>query len=101
MNMKTITINNKEYKFKMGLRPLFIYERITQKPFKIESLLDNYVLFYSALLANNLDDCLSWDEFIDALDENPNLYNQIQDILNEEQKRNEIFDVKDTDEKKN
>lgn len=99
--MKKITINNKEYKFKIGLRTLFMYERITQKPFKIESLLDNYVLFYSALLANNLDDCLSWDEFIDALDENPNLYTQIQEILNEEQKRNELFDVKNTDEKKN
>ena len=66
--MKTIKINDKEYKVKYTIRALFIYEQITGKPFAINTLMDNYIFFYSLILANNLDDVLEWDTFIDALD---------------------------------
>jgi hypothetical protein len=71
--MKEITINDTVYKIKYTIRALFIYEQITGKSFKIESLLDNYLFYYSIILANNPDNVIDWDDFINALDENPKL----------------------------
>ncbi len=78
--MKTISIKNKEYKVKQTLRALFIFEQITGRPFEIKTMLDNYIFFYSVILANNPDNILDWDDFIDALDENPNLLNDFTEL---------------------
>lgn len=86
----TITINNKEYKIKYTIRALFIFEQITNKPFGITTLLDNYVFFYSLLLANN-EDVLEWDEFIDALDNNPSLLQELSEIVAQQQKKDKLF----------
>lgn len=90
--MKTNKVNGKEFKVKYTLRALFIFEQITKKPFEIKTLLDNYVFFYSIILANNDDNILEWNEFIDALDENPKLFTDINDIVNQSAKVEEIID---------
>jgi hypothetical protein len=69
-----ITINNKEYKVKYTIRALFIFEQITGKAFEIKTLLDNYIFFYSMILANNPENILDWNEFIDALDSDPSIF---------------------------
>lgn len=84
--MKTLRINNKEYKIKYTLRALFIFEQITNKPFEVKTLLDNYIFFYSMILANNQDNPLEWDDFINALDDNPNLFYEMKDTVEEQQK---------------
>lgn len=89
--MKEIEINGKNYKLKYTVRSLFIFEQITGKSFKIENLLDNYLFFYSMILANNRDDILSWDDFIDALDEDPTLFKRMSDIIEEQQKKDNLF----------
>lgn len=106
--MKKVKIKGRNYNIKYTIRALFIYEQITGKPFKIETLLDNYVFFYSIILANNQDksDILSWDDFIDELDKNPNLFGTINDAIEDKQEKDKIFqteEVKDDDkgEKKN
>ena len=68
-----ITINNKEYTVKYTNRALFVFEQITGKPFGIKTLLDNYLFFYSMILANKPDNPIDWDEFIDVLDNDKNL----------------------------
>lgn len=95
--MKTITINNKEYKIKYTLRALFIFERITNKAFEIKTLLDNYIFFYSMILANN-EEIIDWDEFINALDENPNILTQMSDLINEQEKKDNLFAIDDNTE---
>lgn len=85
-----ITINNKEYKIKYTIRALFIFEQITKKAFAISTLLDNYVFFYSLILANN-EDVLEWDEFIDALDNNPSLLQELSEIVAQQQKKDTLF----------
>lgn len=95
-----ITINGKEYKVRYTLRALFIFEQITNKPFKIETLLDNYIFFYSIILASNKDKVLDWDEFIDELDRNPKLYTEITNVINEQQKKDNIFMNEDSSEEK-
>ena len=99
--MEKITINGTEYNLKYTLRALFIYEQITKKTFKIDSLLDNYIFFYSMILANNPDSHLGWDDFIDALDEDPQLIESMNKVLVENQKKGNLFDgEEDGDEKK-
>lgn len=106
--MKTITINGEDYKVKYTIRALFLMEQITGKPFEIKTLLDNYLFFYCMILANNKDKekILSWDEFVDALDDDKELMKQLTEIQMEEQKKNELLaDDKDkegkTSKKKN
>lgn len=89
--MKEIEINGKNYKLKYTVRSLFIFEQITGKSFKIENLLDNYLFFYSMILANNKDDVLSWDDYINAMDEDPTLFKRMSDIIEEQQKKDNLF----------
>lgn len=100
--MKQLTINGKNYNVKYSLRALFIFEQITNRPFEIKSLLDNYIFFYSMILASNKDkEPLDWDEFIDALDDNPKLLADMNDIVLQQQKTEQMISPNDdTTEKK-
>lgn len=90
--MNKLRIKDKEYNLKYTLRALFIFESICKKPFKIETLLDNYVFFYSMLLASNPDaKVLTWDEFIDALDSDPNLLSQMGDLIEKQHEQDKLF----------
>ena len=96
--MKTIQINGKNYKIKYSIRALFIFEQITGKAFKIDTLLDNYIFFYAMILANNKDgDILQWDDFLDAIDNDPKLFEKMADIVEETEKKNELFDKGQTE----
>lgn len=87
----TITINGVDYKIKYTIRALFIMEQITGKPFQVNTLLDNYIFFYSMILANNKDKILDWNDFIDALDNDPNLFKQLTEIGNSFTKKDSMF----------
>lgn len=93
--MKTIKINGVDYKIKYTIRALFIFEQITGKAFKIDNLLDNYIFFYSMILANNPDNTLDWDDFLNCIDDNPNLFQEMNDIVNDEEKKSKVFDKKE------
>lgn len=88
--MEKITINGREYAIKSTIRAMILFEDIINRdvkkgepriPFKLETLLDNYLYFWCIILANNPDNPLDWDEYIDAIDEDPSLYKQMGDIL--------------------
>lgn len=87
----TVTINGVDYKIKYTIRALFIMEQITGKPFQVTTLLDNYIFFYSMILANNPDNILDWNDFIDALDNDPNLFKQLTEIGNSFTKKDSMF----------
>lgn len=88
--MNTITIKGTEYKIKYTIRALFIFEQITGKAFNIETLLDNYIFFYSMILANN-ETVLDWNDFLDALDETPEMFSQMNEIVAKQQKKDSVF----------
>lgn len=98
--MKKITINGTDYNIKYTIRALFIFEQITCKPFAINTLLDNYIFFYSMILANNQDNVLDWDTFIDELDNNPKLYQDIAEIVTEQNKKDNLFGYDENGEQK-
>ena len=63
-------------------------------------MLDNYIFFYSVIIANNPDNILDWDDFIDALDENPNLLTEFTELNQEQNKVDTLFNSEDSKEKK-
>lgn len=91
----TIKINGTEYKIKYTLRALFLFEEIAKKQFKIETLLDNYLFFYCMILANNADAPLTWDEFINALDDDPTLFVKMNEIVTKMSKVDDIINGSD------
>lgn len=82
-----ITINGKAYKIKYTIRALFIYEQITGKIFSMKTLTDEYIFFYSLIMANNPDSELTFDSFINAIDENPKLMKKYNKFMLEENKK--------------
>lgn len=90
-----ITINNKEYKVKYTIRALFIFEQIAGKSFEVKSLLDQYLFFYSMILANNSENPLSWDDFIDAIDNDKTLTEQLNRIVSDYQEKDNLFEDND------
>lgn len=79
-----VKINGTEYEVKYTIRALFIFEQITEKSFSLDSTLDNYIFFYSMILANNNGEKpLSWDDFIEAIDTDPSLTSQLLGYITE------------------
>lgn len=89
--MKKISINGKEYNVKYTIRALFTWESIMDRPFSLSTMMDNYVFYYSMILANNPDDLLQWDDFLDALDNDPNLIKELAKVLEEQESRNKMI----------
>lgn len=100
--MNKITIKNKVYKVRYTFRALMLFEQITSKMFSIDNLTDQITFFFCLLLANNPDDKLTYEEFIDALDDDSTILNQFQKFLADEAEKRNIYKVDDddTDEKK-
>ena len=95
-----ITINKKQYKVKYTIRALLIFEQITGKPFNISTLFDNYLFFYCLLLANNPDNVIEWEEFIDAIDSDKDLYQQLSKAVTDYQKQDNLLSGEDDGEEK-
>lgn len=91
-----ITIKDKTYKVKYSLRALFIYEQIKKEPFALKTITDYYLFFYCMLLASDSSSELTFDDFIDTLDEHPEIGTEMMDYLNKENQKNAVFE----DEKK-
>ena len=89
--MRTVTIGGVEYKLAYNLRSLFIYEEITGHPYKGEKTIDSYVLLFSMLQANNEGFSLTFDEFIDACDEDMSIFQEFALVLEDYSKRMSPF----------
>lgn len=79
--MEKIKIKKKNYNVKYSLRSLFLYEQITGKAFELNSTMDTFIFYYCMVLANNPDTKLTFDEFIDAFDDEPKLAAKFSQIL--------------------
>ena len=55
-----------------------------------KTLLDNYVFFYCIILANNPDNILDWNEYIEALDSDATLYESLNQLVNDSVKINAL-----------
>lgn len=89
--MKTVVLQGVELKLAYNLRSLFIYEEIAGKPYTGERTVENYMLMYAMLLANNEAFTLTFDEFVNECDQDMNLYQTFVEVLNEQGKRVSAF----------
>ena len=83
-----VNVKDQEITLKYSFRSLIIFEEITGKTLTVpESLKDILILFYSVILSSakgSLQDW-TWDNFMDWLDENPEITieftNWLKDVL--------------------
>ena len=85
--MNTILINGKEYKIKYGIRAMLIAEQITQKPFSLDNMNEQLVFLYSCLLAADNELSMTYEEFLDAVDDDLSIIIRFGEYLAEQQKK--------------
>ncbi len=86
--MTTIEINGTTYNLKYSIRAYIYFEQIVGKPFSVSNLTDTYILFYSFLMASNKDTFkMTFDDFIDALDEDRSLMPKFNEFFKEESEK--------------
>lgn len=66
-------ISGKNYELTYGLRPMFVFEEMTGKPFEIKTLLDTYIFCYASLISNKDNPPLDFNEFIDYCETHPDV----------------------------
>ena len=83
--MKTISFNGKDFSLKYTLRAFFVFESISGYPFQFGKLLDEYILFYSFLIASNKDSFnMEFDEFIELCENDLTLFEQFKEFILDE-----------------
>ena len=82
-----ITIREKVYKVKYGLKTLFKYEELEGHPFDYKKMEDSYRLLYASLIAHNPEYSQGYDEFLDACDEDPSIFEKFVKLTEDEAKR--------------
>lgn len=85
--MRKVSIKGVSYELRYTLRSFFIYEQITGAPYDSDKLSNSYILLYSTLCACNSDFSLSFDDLIDACDEDPNIFKVFMQVLEDEANR--------------
>lgn len=85
---------------KNTFRAHIIYEQITGKTFSPKNLTDIITFFYSTVMACNSELTITFDEFLNYLDENPEKLNEFVTWLTEQDKRQQGLAPKQDEEKK-
>ena len=88
----TITIKQTEVELKNKMRSLLIYEQIANKPFNPTTITDMMLYFYSTILACSPNIELTFTEFMDIVDDEPNLFTSFQQWLTKESEKNNVFE---------
>lgn len=90
-----LNIQEKEINIKYSFKGFMAYEQITGESFKPQGLKEIITLFYSMVMTSNNELSITFDEFIDWLDENPLKLNEFTNFLAENTKRAEELAPKD------
>ena len=84
----TITIRQKQVELRYSMRALFQYENITGQSFNPKTLQDFCTFFYCVLVSSNKDLDLTFDEFVDYLDEDPSKMSEFAEWLGKTMQKN-------------
>lgn len=87
-------ILGKEYTVKYGLRAMFLFEEISEKPFEVKSLFDEYLFMYCCIASVKDNPALEFDEFIDFCNDHPGVLTEFGEIMQNEIKKNEVLKKK-------
>lgn len=67
----TITINNRDIELKYSFRAMMIYEKIQGEAFNPKGVTETIIYMYSTIIASDMNANITFDDFINWLDENP------------------------------
>ena len=87
-------IKGQHYELKYGLRSMFIFESMTDKPFSITTLFDTYIFFYCCIVANPDNPQIDFNDFLDWCDEHPDVINEFNEFMSAQMKKNETLSPK-------
>ena len=89
--MKVI-FNDKEITLKSSFRAMVAYEQITDHIFSPSTVTDILVYFYCCVITSkDYDGTMTFDEFMDYLDDNPTILQEFSEWMTETSKQNEVF----------
>ena len=94
-----IKIQEKEIELKKTFRSYIIFESITDKIFAPKTMSDVVTYFYSVVLASDRNLELTFDEFIDWLDENEDALNDFEQWLTKINEVDSQFNAKKKEKK--
>ena len=92
-----VTIKEKEITLKSSFRALIAYEQITNHAFNPSTITDMILYFYCVIISSKEFDNepITFDDFMDYLDEHQDLLNTFTTWLTESSKQNQIFEGKE------
>ena len=76
-----VNIKGNEITLKYSFRSMMIYEKIVGESFQPTGVTEVIVYLYSTILASKKGIDLSFDDFVDWLDDNPNAINEFNEWL--------------------
>lgn len=76
-----LNIKGNEITLKYSFRSMMIYEKIVGESFQPNGLTEVIIYLYSTILASKKEIDLSFDDFVDWLDDNPNTINEFNEWL--------------------
>lgn len=76
-----VKIKDKEIELKYSIRALIMYENIAEKTFTSASLTDTLMYFYCVIMSSSKDYAITWEEFLDWIDENSNVLQEFVEWL--------------------
>lgn len=79
--MKKVVLFGMEYYIKYSIRQFFVFEELTGRRFSSKTFLDDYMLFYCNLVANNESFNLDVKQFLDAIDLDVSLYAEFTEMM--------------------
>lgn len=94
-----INIKGETITLKYTSRSLIIYEKITGESFRPNGLTEIIAFFYSVIIGSNKDLALTFDEFLEWLDENPTTLAQYTEWLTDVISQNNYIANKSADAK--
>lgn len=76
-----ITINEKEITLKKSFRSVIMYEAAMGKSFNPQTISETIMYFFCVVLASDQDAEITFDEFLNWLDDNPTAIKEFTDWL--------------------
>ena len=76
-----ITLNKKKITLKYTLRAMMMYENMTQKSFSPNTITDVITFMYCVVIASSKDYSITFDQFIDYIDEHPETMTKFADWI--------------------
>lgn len=96
----TIQIKDKEVTLKYSFRCFFIFENIMNRSFQPNTTTDVLVFFYSTIMASDKNLDFNFDEFLDMMDENPQLLVDFSEFITREVQKSKSLQPEEDEEKK-